>query len=126
MTEDSLQRQIDKFILDEIDSVPHLEALLLLWNSKPRPWTPEEIARALFVSDDAARKILLDLARVSLAAPGTANAYFYASGDRDQLIEGVEKTYRREIVRISRMIHSKPSASVREFAKAFEFKRDKD
>ena len=28
--------KVDQFILDEIDSVPHLEALLLLWRSAPQ------------------------------------------------------------------------------------------
>jgi hypothetical protein len=36
----------------------------------------------------------------------------------------VEKTYRRELLRISRMIHSKAPSSVREFARAFKFKKD--
>jgi hypothetical protein len=53
-------------------------------------------------------------------------SFQYRSGDRDQLVEQVEKTYRREVVRISNMIHSKPAASLREFARAFRLKRDRD
>jgi len=40
------------------------------------------------------------------------------------LMEEVDRTYRRELVRISRMIHSKASPAVREFARAFKFKKD--
>lgn len=47
----------DKFILDEIDSVPHLEALLLLWNNRPKQWTSREIADALYVAPGLAQKI---------------------------------------------------------------------
>ena len=28
--------EVYEFILDQIESVPHLEALLLLWNSRPQ------------------------------------------------------------------------------------------
>jgi hypothetical protein len=38
----------------------------------------------------------------------------------------VDTAYRREIVRISTMLHSKTSPSVREFARAFRFKKDRD
>jgi hypothetical protein len=36
----------------------------------------------------------------------------------------VDATYRRELVRISSMIHSKPSPAVRQFARAFRLKKD--
>jgi hypothetical protein len=39
--ENAIGKEVDQFILVEIDSVPHLEALLLLWNSKPRKWSLE-------------------------------------------------------------------------------------
>ena len=34
--------------------------------------------------------------------------------------------YRKELIRISRLIHSKPPAAVREFAKAFRFKKERE
>ena len=32
--------EVRQFLLDQIDSVPHLEALLLLWNSRPNCGRP--------------------------------------------------------------------------------------
>src|SRR5690242_14919188 len=46
---DQEQRRVDEFILEKIDSVSHLEALLLLWNSRPKQWSPDEIASRLYV-----------------------------------------------------------------------------
>jgi hypothetical protein len=40
------------------------------------------------------------------------------------LMEELDRTYKRELVRISRMIHSKASPAVREFARAFKFTKD--
>jgi hypothetical protein len=34
--DETTKKEVDQFILDEIDSVPHLEALLLLWNTRPK------------------------------------------------------------------------------------------
>lgn len=120
---------VDRFILEEIDSVPHLEGLLLLWHSAPKHCTAEEISRQLYVPLNQASSILDDLLRRGLVSRGSSGQGFvYDSGSdtRNRLIEAVDKTYRRELIRISGMIHSKPSAGVRAFADAFRFRKDRD
>jgi hypothetical protein len=127
MTEqDHAKSAVDQFLRDQIDTVPHLEALLLLWNSRPKPWSIEEMAR-LFLASEAGREILGDLARQGLivTVPGEVGTYHYEPEEkRDQLVGSVDSTYRRELIRVSRLIHSKPSAAIREFARAFRFKKD--
>jgi hypothetical protein len=130
MEKNQAEAEIYRFISEQIDSVPHLEALLLLWNSRPQPWTVENLARRLYVSKEVVYALLEDLARrrlITLVA-GPPAGYWYESGstEQDQLIAAVDATYRREVVRVSTMIHSKPSASVREFARAFRFTKERD
>jgi len=124
MEENSLRREVDRFILDLIDSVPHLEALLLLWNSRPKRWMIDELARALYISNDRTREILLDLQQRDLVVVQSEQCFYNTEYSRDALISEVDRIYRRELVRISTMIHSKASPSVREFARAFRFKKD--
>ncbi len=127
MTEPYEQQEIDRFILEAIDSVPHLEALLLVWGDRPRAWADEEIAKRLYLETAAASRILQDLARRGLiaAVPGRAKEFRYEPGERDQLLLAVEAAYRRDLVRISTMIHQKAPASVLEFARAFRFTKEK-
>jgi predicted ArsR family transcriptional regulator len=124
------RKSVDEFIAREMDTVPHLEALLLLWNSRPRQWTVEEMAAALYVSSGEARGVLQDLVRRKLAFVGRepADTYQYTSetGELDTLIAAVEETYRQELIRISRMIHAKASPGLRDFADAFRLKKDKE
>jgi len=40
-------RTVDQFVLQQMDSVSHLEALLLLWNGRPKYRLVDEMARAL-------------------------------------------------------------------------------
>ena len=128
MTEQGDPRHaVEQFLRDQIDTVPHLEALLLLWNSRPKPWSVEDVAEGLFVPPKAAKDVLDDLARLGLiaAASGSAATYHYEpQPDRDRIVDAVHSTYRRELIRVSRLIHSKPSAAVREFARAFRLKKD--
>lgn len=122
---DQEQRRVDEFILEKIDSVSHLEALLLLWNSRPKQWSPEAVARRLYVETKIARELLADLQRSDLivAVPDAAETYCYETSSqvRNGIIEMVDATYRQQIVRISNLIHSKGSSAVRDFARAFRF-----
>jgi hypothetical protein len=118
--------EVDRFILERIDTVPHLEALLLLWQHSFERWSVENVARRLWIEPEEARAILQDLIRLEFAslAPGDLDQYAYQpSASNDRLMRGVEVHYRREMIRISRMIHAKPSSAVRAFARAFRFKK---
>ena len=124
------EREVYQFVFDKIDSVPHLEALLLLWNSRPSKWSADDLSKRLYVDRNVARKLLEDLSRGQLIAtfPGNAEQYFYESksAEGDHLIELVDLTYRKQVVRISTIIHSKASSAVRDFARAFRFTKERE
>ena len=128
MEGDTRRLQVDRFILEQIDSVPHLEALLLLFNSRSKAWSPDEMSKSLYVRTEVASKILDNLLHRNLiaAVPNQADLFFYSPDDesRNSLLSDVDAIYRKEVVRISSLIHSKASAGVRDFARAFRFKRD--
>jgi DNA-binding MarR family transcriptional regulator len=121
--------EVDQFLLDRIESVPHLEALLLLWSNKTKFWTVEEMTCRLYVELGVVKRIVDDLVREQLvvAEPGLPERYRYQSisEQQDRLIQAVLTTYQREVVRVSNLIHSKPPAGVREFARAFRFTKER-
>ena len=130
MSNPARRLQVDRFILAQIDSVPHLEALLLLFNSRPRAWSIDEMANSLYVHDEVASKILDGLLQRNLIAAkaDAAEACFYIPENATigRLLEDVDAIYRKEVVRISSLIHSKGSAGLRDFARAFRIRKDKD
>ena len=121
--------QVALFIIEQIDSVPQLEALLLLFNSRPKGWSLETMANSLYVRSDMAARILDSLLQRKLIAVDShrPDVFFYASEDdyQNRLVEAVDTVYRKEVVRVSSLIHSKGSAGVRDFARAFRIKKDK-
>lgn len=117
-----------EFITKNIDSVPHLEALILLWNSRPVSWNLPELASRLYVTPERAHEILNDLMRLQLVqemeGAHSRFCYFSRSSEQDTLMQEMESIYRKDLVRVSNMIHSKESSPVREFARAFRFRKD--
>jgi hypothetical protein len=125
------EEEVYRFILREIDSVPHLEALLLLWNSRPGSWTREQLAERLYVMPTLAQALAQDLVRQHFAVSAEENSqprYSYdpSSEETNRLVALVDAAYRREVVRISTLIHSKPSSSLRDFAQAFRFTKERE
>lgn len=124
------EEDVYRFILNQIDSVPQMEALLLVWESRPKRWIEGELAERLYIGADVVRNIMQELVRRRLLVADTqaARQYFYESksGDLDDLIEAVAATYRRDLVRVSTFIHTKTSSAVRDFAKAFKFTKERD
>lgn len=118
---------VDRFLLDQIDSVPHLEALLLLWRNAPRACTAAQIAEQLYIAPAHGAAIAEDLHHRGLIARNPDSAFFYdtASEPRNQLLAALHTTYRTDLIRISGIIHSKASPGVRAFADAFRFRKDK-
>lgn len=87
------------------------------------------MAEGLFVTPETAKRILDDLLYQQLIAgvSGRNETYQYKSDlERDELVALVDATYRRELIRVSTLIHSKPSAAIREFARAFRLKKDRE
>jgi len=132
MTEqtDRPPKDVYEFILQEIESVPHLEAIILLWNSRPVAWSEEELATRLYVDPRKVANLLQDLVRLQLVTETSSSppkfSYFSRSKEQDELMQSLDAAYRRDLVRISTMIHSKTSSSVLEFARAFRLKKERD
>ena len=119
-----------EYILEKIESVPHLEAVILLWNSRPVGWTAEELSSRLYVPAEKTEDIIKDLLRQQFVQQSAGSpprfSYLPRNDEQNEWMYRVDTAYRREIVRISTMLHSKASPSVREFARAFRFKKDRD
>ena len=132
MRDPELPAEVLRFINERIDSVPHLETLLLLWESGAKRWTEAEIANRVYVPGDTARGVLQGLAQRRLIRcepaqdPATGPLYVYDPGwdEAAALMPRVADTYRRHLVQIAQAIHAKASPSVQEFARAFQLKKE--
>ena len=128
MTDPAISQHVLQFIADQIDTVPQLECLLLLYEHDAEGWIAERVAARIYLAPQAARGILETLQRRGLVAvDGDPPRYHFnpeGSASRE-LMEHVAAEYQRYLVPIATFIHSKASASVREFARAFELKKER-
>lgn len=93
MQQPVFDRNVRRFLAEEIDTIPQIEALLLLWESRPRLSRPSELLRRLYVSDDAVGPLLAPLVirRLVYAEHSPIEQYSYLSRGKgaDELMEAV-------------------------------------
>ncbi len=114
------------FLESRIDSVPHLESLLLFWQSQRSSWGEADIAARVYVSVERGRAIIADLARYGFITPaeGQPGRYVYApEWDDSRMMERLAELYRKHVVLVASLIHEKTApGAVRDFARAFQLK----
>jgi hypothetical protein len=119
---------LKQFIEHHIESVPQLEALLLLRQAPQRQWSAADIAKELYIPENAAAPLLVDFARRGFAilVPTAEASYTYLAKDKetDRLIDELASFYRDRRVAVVSLIYSKPLNKVQTFADAFRFGRE--
>jgi DNA-binding IclR family transcriptional regulator len=125
MVPEPMPDEVLSFVGANIDSVPQLEALLLIWDSAPREWTTAEIAHRVYLPDERAARLLQDLAARRWVVAGGAGYAFNAASTDAPMIAHLAAHYRSNLIRIAEIIHRKASPAVLDFARAFDLRKDR-
>lgn len=126
MSSKDIPDSVRQLIAERIDSVPELEALLLLREHRAQGWTPTEAGQRLYISTTVAGHVLSELTkRGFFACDEGIYRYAPSSPELAAIIDQLAAAYSRHLVEVTHMIHAKPSVSVRQFADAFRLRKDK-
>ena len=116
---------VRRFVVGAVDSIPELEALLLLRAHREREWSVEDAGARLYVSATMAAHVLAALsARGLLAGDGRRYRYAPEPPELDAVVADLAATYASNLIVVTRLIHGKPAASVRQFADAFRLRKE--
>jgi len=123
---DVISKDVRDFLIECIDSVAQLEALLLLRATPQQSWDAPSVAGRLFISNEEAGLILSSLVACELVTTdGTFFQYEMNDLKHQELIDRVAQSYSRCLVPVTKLIHDK-SGSIRKFADAFKFRKKEE
>lgn len=121
---------VRRFLSVKIDSIPHLEALLLLRDESNSSWHAESVSKRLYIAPDAATNIMLDLAKMGLVIQAGHNPpqwqYHARSGSLDEAVHATAAFYSRNVRVVADLVHAKSKPVPQLFADAFRLRRNKD
>jgi hypothetical protein len=120
-----IPEDVRRLVIEAIDSVPELEALLLLRTHRERAWSVDEAGARLYVSVTVANHVLTALtARGLLAKQDQQYRYGPAKPDVDDVVAHLASTYATNLIAVTRLIHAKSSPSFLQFADAFRLRKE--
>jgi len=118
--DDPVPAPLRAFLLENIDSVAQLEALLLLLRRAGKPLPTTTVAAALYVPEVIASAELATLQARGLISAGSDGWRYLANPMVDLLAEA----YARALIPVTNIVHGNP-LRLRRFADAFKFRKDK-
>lgn len=128
--DEATSAEVKRFILTSIASVPHLETLLLLWRGRDSEWDAGAIARRIYVPEKTAATIAADLAAAGMVeAREVEPTRWRFDASREPLatlVAALEGAYARDLVGVTRLIHSRSARQAHAFADAFKWRKDPD
>ena len=111
MSEDPIPDDIKKFIIESIDSIAQLEALLLLRANPNEHWTAAAVAKRLYISEQESIPLLVRLNAAGLITASVDQPPLYRyhpdSPELTLIVERLAETYSKHLVPVSNLIHSK-------------------
>jgi hypothetical protein len=123
-----IPEDVRRFLLKRIESIAHLEALLLLRDNAGTAWTVEAAAARLYLEP---QEVLILLSRLRdagfiIMTEGSVPEYRYrpSSAELSTIVDRVAQEYAKHLVPITKLIHDKSRLRVQEFADAFKLRKD--
>jgi DNA-binding MarR family transcriptional regulator len=119
---------VRRFLLKRIDSVAHLEALLLLRDNPHMEWSQSAVAARLYLEPEEVTPLLSRLCAdgfiMRTESPEAQFRYRPSSSELAALADRVAAEYAKHLVPITKLIHDKPRLRIQEFADAFKLRKD--
>jgi hypothetical protein len=126
MASNKIPDDLRRFILTSVPSVPYLEAVLLLRRQPDDDWTPDTVARNLYLPQSQAGAVMaaLETAGIAVKAEGSKAHRYGPPPELAALLDRVAHLYAQELVAVTELIHSSIDRRAFQFADAFRLRKD--
>lgn len=121
-----IPKVVRQFIFERIDSIAHIEALLLLFRAREERWSVVSVAKRLYITEQEASDLLNRLQTQGFVIKINESFQFHCEENEFvDLLNIVADVYTKHLISVTNLIHAKPSARIREFADAFKLRKDR-
>lgn len=125
MSASNIPADVRRFLLAVIDSVPHLEALLLLRADPAKAWDAQALAARLYIDEMSALRLLADLGMHHLVREGPEGWRLDVDDvERVRVVDRLVDVYSRHVVEVAELIHSTSDRKAQRFADAFRWRKE--
>jgi hypothetical protein len=125
MADSVIPDDISQFVIEKIESVAQLEALLLLRHNSDSDWSVQTLAARLYISEEQTAGVLALLSAQGIVSADFQDRSLYRyRPNSPELKSRLAEIYAKHLVPVTNLIHSKPKSRIQEFADAFRLRKD--
>lgn len=128
MTGEVIPEDVERFILQNIDTIAQWEGLLLMRANPESEWDADTVSARLYIDTTEAAELLAHLCAQGFLVKkgGKSPTYRFAPThpELEPMISQVAALYRQYLIPITNLIHNKPKSRVQQFADAFRIRKD--
>jgi hypothetical protein len=128
MESNFIPKDVAQFILEKIDSIAQLEALLLLRSDSEKKWSTRALAGRLYIDEKQTEELLVRLSVQGFVLSSSDEPHLYKyqpnSMELRRMVDRLAEIYSKLLVPVTNLIHSKPKTRIQEFADAFKLRKD--
>ncbi len=126
---DRIPQEIQRFLVDHIDSIAELEALLILREHRDKSWPCSMVADRIYSTEEVTADLLVKLAKRGFltADEVTPTSFRYAPRSQEiaRLLDQLAEVYAKYLVPVTDLVHKKSRRNIQDIAEAFKFKKEK-
>lgn len=121
---------VREFIINQIDSIVELEALLILCKNSETEWSVRDLSERLYAGETQTQQALAKLHSAGFLTASTKRSVTYRYGPATQeqckMVDRVAEIYSRLLIPVTNLIHAKSENKVQQFADAFKLRKRTD
>lgn len=121
---DEIPDDLRDFIVQQIDNIAQLEALLLLRDNPDESWDSNRIATRLYINEGESARILSSLNQHGfLKLSDDGYRYACRQAELETMVTRLAEFYRQKLIPVTNLIHSKQKR-IQQFADAFRLRKE--
>jgi hypothetical protein len=129
MTDNPIPQTAQVFILENIESIAEMESILIFFDQPDITMDAAELSARVYIAEHEAKQVLEHLSKRGFLAKSATlpSVYKYApqSPQLENSLREVADLYRKYLLPVTHLIHSKSRNKVQGFADAFLIRKDK-
>ncbi|MTW09928.1 hypothetical protein GM658_04885 [Pseudoduganella eburnea] len=125
MSSSAIPNDIRRYLMQCVPSVPYIEAVLLMRESR-QPWQADALGRRLYLGVDDAQQLLARMHADGLAAEDAGGLRYGPNApELEDLWSRLAVVYAQHLIEVSTLIHTKTSGKAQILADAFVWRKGK-
>jgi hypothetical protein len=128
VSDNGFSEELARFVSAEVPSVEQLEMLLLLSGNPHRWWSASAVYEVIKSNPASVKERLQEFTDKQILKKDESGCYQFSPENQAvwRLVSELREAYKQRPVKVVEAIYSRRTDTVREFAKAFRFKKDEN